>query len=460
MNKRRITLRLMGPSLTVAWLAVAVLLPTPARADWFRFDQQPELVELSTGWCSMELLPSGQPAICYVKYSGDYPDYTKELIYAWLDGDTWQAEVVASCTGEYVRFHSPCLALSPSGDPAIAYVYQPGWVDANELYYAWREDGEWTIELASVPEVVDVNQYVSLVLLGDGRPAIAYLAGVDWDIEGWARYTERVGPGTWQTQDVATLGLTTADMTPANLAVLPSGEAAMSFCYATWWDPYVELRYAAGPNFGWQFQQVVDAAENWWMGGSNGIAIGASGEPVIVYEAKLGEPTPRRELRIAEYTGANWVIEEVDADVVREGLPMKLSILPDGQPAFADDGVEFTWRDCRWHAVRALTGCSGGSFDMVVLPTGDVAVLQVGCEEVLLYTVGTRFYTGDMDCDGDVNLFDVGPFVLALGSAGNHEPFDTYYIQYPDCDPMLADANCDGTVNSFDIDPFVALITG
>ena len=66
---------------------------------------------------------------------------------------------------------------------------------------------------------------------------------------------------------------------------------------------------------------------------------------------------------------------------------------------------------------------------------------------------------GDLNCDGEVNLFDIDPFVLALTSASNPDPFDDYYAVHPDCDPLLADIDGDGSVKLFDIDPFVELLT-
>ena len=62
--------------------------------------------------------------------------------------------------------------------------------------------------------------------------------------------------------------------------------------------------------------------------------------------------------------------------------------------------------------------------------------------------------TGDMNCDGSVNNFDIDPFVLTLTDVPG------YQAAYPDCDYMLADINGDGSVNNFDIDPFVDLLTG
>ncbi len=59
---------------------------------------------------------------------------------------------------------------------------------------------------------------------------------------------------------------------------------------------------------------------------------------------------------------------------------------------------------------------------------------------------------GDMDCDGDVDFFDIDPFVAALSGEA------AYLGSFPSCFWLNADANGDGEVDFFDIDPFVALI--
>ena len=59
---------------------------------------------------------------------------------------------------------------------------------------------------------------------------------------------------------------------------------------------------------------------------------------------------------------------------------------------------------------------------------------------------------GDMNCDGELNAFDIDPFVLATSSP------DAYELAYPSCNAAYADLNDDGEVNAFDIDPFVALL--
>ncbi len=57
---------------------------------------------------------------------------------------------------------------------------------------------------------------------------------------------------------------------------------------------------------------------------------------------------------------------------------------------------------------------------------------------------------GDLDCDADVDFFDIDPLVLALGGE------QAYRAQRPNCRWLNADCNGDGGVNFFDIDPFVA----
>ncbi|MGD8450832.1 MAG: dockerin type I domain-containing protein [Phycisphaerae bacterium] len=59
---------------------------------------------------------------------------------------------------------------------------------------------------------------------------------------------------------------------------------------------------------------------------------------------------------------------------------------------------------------------------------------------------------GDLNCDGDVNNFDISPFILALTNP------TAYADQYPNCDRLNADVNGDGDVNNFDIGPFIDLL--
>ncbi|MBL8877502.1 MAG: hypothetical protein JNG88_00155 [Phycisphaerales bacterium] len=60
--------------------------------------------------------------------------------------------------------------------------------------------------------------------------------------------------------------------------------------------------------------------------------------------------------------------------------------------------------------------------------------------------------SGDVNCDGNVNNFDIEAFVTALSDPVR------YAERYPGCLILNADANDDGRVNNFDIDAFVACI--
>lgn len=62
--------------------------------------------------------------------------------------------------------------------------------------------------------------------------------------------------------------------------------------------------------------------------------------------------------------------------------------------------------------------------------------------------------SGDANCDGHVDNFDIDPFTLALTDPA------AYAEAFPNCDLRNCDANGDGEVNNFDIDPFVLLLIG
>lgn len=62
---------------------------------------------------------------------------------------------------------------------------------------------------------------------------------------------------------------------------------------------------------------------------------------------------------------------------------------------------------------------------------------------------------GDMNNDGEVNNFDIDPFVLALVDPAGYED------EFPGLEGSRVyhgDCNCDGLLNSFDIDPFVGKV--
>ncbi len=71
---------------------------------------------------------------------------------------------------------------------------------------------------------------------------------------------------------------------------------------------------------------------------------------------------------------------------------------------------------------------------------------------VLDVALSRPILAGDLNCDGQVNLADINPFVLALTNPSG------YQVAFPDCNILNADINGDGLVNLADINPFVRLL--
>ncbi len=72
---------------------------------------------------------------------------------------------------------------------------------------------------------------------------------------------------------------------------------------------------------------------------------------------------------------------------------------------------------------------------------------------VVFYAQPPAVNTGDLNCDGAVNFYDINPFVLALSDPAG------YAQAYPNCSILNGDCNQDGRVDFLDINPFVALLT-
>ena len=85
-------------------------------------------------------------------------------------------------------------------------------------------------------------------------------------------------------------------------------------------------------------------------------------------------------------------------------------------------------------------------FSPVVQATVNLAPASIS------FTV-SQYRLADMNCDGNVDGFDIQPFVLALTNPSG------YQQQYPNCDLMLGDCNGDGGVDGFDIQAFVDVLT-
>jgi len=80
----------------------------------------------------------------------------------------------------------------------------------------------------------------------------------------------------------------------------------------------------------------------------------------------------------------------------------------------------------------------------VTVTANSATVLDVPLSRLVL--------TGDLNCDGLVNLGDINPFVLALSNPSG------YQAAYPSCNILNGDINGDGRLDFGDINPFVGLL--
>ncbi|MBL8880569.1 MAG: hypothetical protein JNG88_15760 [Phycisphaerales bacterium] len=115
----------------------------------------------------------------------------------------------------------------------------------------------------------------------------------------------------------------------------------------------------------------------------------------------------------------------------------------------------------RWHSIDGggstfvsssscfrLSGTIGQPDASGITAVGPMAVRGGFWTDALVEAV----QIGDVNCDGDINNFDIDPFVVAIV-----DPVG-YSIAFPGCDIFRADVNRDGVIDNFDIDAFVRLV--
>ena len=103
-------------------------------------------------------------------------------------------------------------------------------------------------------------------------------------------------------------------------------------------------------------------------------------------------------------------------------------------------------------ALLAETPVPGAQFDVLV--DGRYAYVTAGAQGKGLTIVRLTGLPapGDLNCDGSVDLTDVGPFITALLDPQEYEN------QYPDCDINNGDTNDDGSVDLTDVESFIELL--
>ena len=105
-------------------------------------------------------------------------------------------------------------------------------------------------------------------------------------------------------------------------------------------------------------------------------------------------------------------------------------------------------------------------FDLDGLPrfvddpaTADCPYVPGSCGTAPIVDMGAYEYRplvplGDLNCDGLVDINDVGAFVMALVDPAG------YQAAYPGCDPLRADMNASGAADGADVQLFVDALLG
>jgi len=324
-------------------------------------------------YTSLEILPSGQPAISYYDTSND------DLKYAELIGENpslsthWQKETVDE-EGNVGLYTS--LEILTSGRPAISYYDATN----DDLKYACYDGNEWPKTI--VDSAGNVGMYTSLKILPvdgevmsyfdeaaedlSGQPVISYFDDSNDDLKfAWFDGSE------WQTTIVHYGG---SEGHWSSLAILPSGQPAISYHDAS----NGELKYAWFEGFGW-YKSTVD--DRRIVGEFTSLVILPSGQPAISYHAS----DPNYDLKYTWFNGNDWQMATVDSDG-HVGTYTSLAVPKSGpfagQPAisyysyYGGRDLKYAWHDSSiWHTTvvddRAYTGRYSS---LEFLPSGHPAI--------------------------------------------------------------------------------------
>jgi hypothetical protein len=437
----------MGFHQRIGMTVVALLVLTSGAVAWAGAVSFWQVVVVDSAgdvgqYTSLAVLPSGRPAISY------FDATNKDLKYACYDGSVWHTGAVDSA-GD-VGFYTS-LAILPSGHPAISYSKYKYSTTDNDLKYAWFDGTNWQSEIVDHCGNTAFSRWFTSLKIVSGGPAITYFH------DGPVKYA-RFDGSVWQKTMVDSVGSGDRWGEGTSLAVLPSGQPAISYA-ASWYDPYSPpygdwsvVRYAWFDGAAWQKTTVQEWGAH-LLFVSPSLAVLPSGQPAVSYHDRRGPYS----LNYAWYNGTVWQVATVEQVV---GLYSSLAILSSGQPAIsyhdqANGDLKFAWLDGdTWHTTTVDSSGNVGLYpSLAVLPSGQPAISYYDATNGdLKCAVG--FFCGDLNCDGQVNFGDINPFVLALTDLGAYEAL------YPGCPFDNRDINGDGQFNFGDINPFVALLVG
>jgi hypothetical protein len=117
------------------------------------------------------------------------------------------------------------------------------------------------------------------------------------------------------------------------------------------------------------------------------------------------------------------------------------------------EGIDMYAYDADGNLLDNQFNAGGGNFLAFSFPQPIIARLEMTCIlqgiDDFTFNAPVPALKGNMNCDAEVDLLDVDPFVLALIDPS------AYTSANPNCDIRRADMNCDRAINGLDIQGFV-----
>jgi hypothetical protein len=376
----------------------------------------------------------GGPIYAFGEYEGDLVTGGRltlggslSVSIARFDGTRWQALGVG-LTGETEDYVYALVAYQ--GDLIAAGTFR--WADDVEVNYVARWDGsDWH------PMGDGFDSYVNALAVYQGEliaggwfnnsglaetPHLARWTGVDWEPLGGGTDGEVHVLYVWD--DALIVG-----------GRFSSAGGVSASCIARW-DGITYQPLSSGMDFRVlalaEYQNQLVAGGSFHRAGgvlANGIARWDGG----AWHAMGTGPV----MELAPYHGELWGYTAVAA--ARDTVYYQLT----------------RWNGQDWvlqHGVLDGTVAALAVWDKTLVVGGSFLTVSGRVAPVWLRWT-CPYDHGDLNCDTEIDVFDIDPFVLALTDPA------AYQAQYEGCDRTLADINNDGSVNTFDIDPFVLLLT-
>jgi len=248
----------------------------------------------------LSISPQGNPCISYHRGQPDF-----DLMFVERKSGGWDIPLlVENMAYNSDVFDGTSLAFNLSGNPTISYLHHiPPGTFYGKLWFAESSGSSWSTSM--VPDSHAVGQHSSLAYDKEGNPCIAYHEYVSYN--GGVRFAQRVS-GTWNIEYI--------DSNPGEVGgtfvslVIDSNDVPhVSYAAGPGSSGGGELRYATKNGSGWIVQKEVDKG----LGGAwpmnqiyTSIALASDNKPCIAYRNALAG-----DLKFARLTTQGWSVETV-----------------------------------------------------------------------------------------------------------------------------------------------------